>query len=445
MPAPASANEFLDLLRESRLVEPRTLAERLDGLPAEPRAIAERLREEGLLTGLQAVQLLLGHARGFTIGKYRVLEQIGSGSGGAVFLCEQPGMGRLVAVKVLPFAADPGTSTVARFRREARALASIDHANVVHVHDFDEDDGRLFLVMEYVDGVSLRQHVKAVGRLDALRAAHYVRQAARGLQAIHEAGLVHRDLKPGNMMLDQRGCVKILDLGLARFLDDEAESLTVRFDGHRILGTPEYLSPEQARDSHEVDIRSDVYSLGATFYFCLTGQPPFPEGSVSEKLLRLQSSRPRPVAELAPDAPPPLVAIVERMMAHDPADRFQQPIEVVNALTPWTQSPVDPPRFDAPAPRQPRSRQLPPPRPVERDTDRTATPPVRPSTHVGVRRPTAPVLEPPAAKAAPVAAPPERPRPAESKLWQVVLVLATLLLSAGVGVALIWLLGAGGF
>src|SRR5262249_56831051 len=139
------------------------------------------------------------------------------------------------------------------------------------------------------------------GGQDPALAADVICQAARGLDALHAAGLVHRDVKPANLMIDARGVVKILDLGLARFLYEEAEALTVKFDRGRVLGTPEYLSPEQAQDSHEVDIRSDVYSLGATFYFCLTGQPPLAPGTAAEKLLRLQTRRPRPILELNPD------------------------------------------------------------------------------------------------------------------------------------------------
>src|SRR5262245_30430141 len=453
MAAPATVNDFLQLLRESGLVESAAIDERLrgwetgPGLPGQPRELAERLAKEGLLTPFQAEQLLQGHWRGFTVGKYRILKQLGGGSGGYVFLCEHPGMGRRVAVKVLPFPSDPRTSTVERFRREARALATIDHPNVIHIHDFDQDGSKLFLVMEYIEGTSLRSYVKSAGRLDARRAAHVIRQAARGLQAIHEAGLVHRDVKPGNMMLDARGAVKILDLGLARFLDEDAESLTVKFDNGRVLGTPEYLSPEQALNSHEVDARSDVYSLGATFYFCLTGQPPLPAGTVAEKLLWVQSRRPQPILELNPDAPPPLVELVERMMARDPADRPQQPSEVANALAPWTQAPLEPSQWGSPPPKVPARSG-----PVSARPDRNPQ-----TTHVGSRagrvthtvhkRPTHAGIEARPTRdprwidntlVPPKMGPAAPPRSLASRLFEVFMVLLTVVVSIVAGVAISW-------
>src|SRR5262249_40468605 len=150
-------------------------------------------------------------------------------------------------------------------------------------------DGNLhFLVMEYVDGSSLRQIVKKHGPLSIPRAAHYIRQAATGLQHVHKVGLVHRDIKPSNLLLDSKGTVKILDLGLARFFNDHHDTLTEKYDGKTILGTADYLSPEQGINSHDVDIRADIYSLGATFYFLLTGKTPFEGGPVTQKLLFLQ-------------------------------------------------------------------------------------------------------------------------------------------------------------
>src|SRR5262249_4049617 len=163
-------------------------------------------------------------------------------------------MRRRVAVKVLPTAKASDPSALERFYREARAVAALDHANIVHAYDIDQDENLHFLVMEYVDGASLQEIIKKTGPLDPLRAAHYIYQAAVGLEHAHAAGLVHRDIKPGNVLVDRCGTVKILDMGLARFFHDEEDILTKKYD-ENVLGTADYLAPEQALDSHGVDIR----------------------------------------------------------------------------------------------------------------------------------------------------------------------------------------------
>src|SRR5205085_9868735 len=223
-----------------------------------------------------------------------------------------------------------------RFYREARAIAVLDHPNLVRAHDIDQDGTLHFLVMEHVDGLSLHDLVKRIGPLDPLRACHYVYQAAIGLEyAFETAGLVHRDIKPANVLVDRAGTVKILDMGLARFFRDEQDVLTKKYD-ETVLGTADYLAPEQATDSHTVDIRADIYGLGCTFYFTLTGRPPFPEGSVAQKLIWHQSKQPTPIRELRPDVPAAVVAVVEKMMAKDPAARYQTPAELAAALDPLT-------------------------------------------------------------------------------------------------------------
>jgi serine/threonine protein kinase len=197
--------------------------------------------------------------------------------------------------------------------------------------------------MEYVDGASLQEMVKRGGPLDPIRAAHYIRQAAQGLQHAHEsAGLVHRDIKPGNILVDRTGVVKVLDMGLARFFFDEEDILTKKYD-ENVLGTADYLAPEQALDSHSVDIRADIYSLGATFYYCLTARSPFNEGTVAQKLIWHQTRQPKSVRSLNADVPEGLAAIIEQMMSKDPAQRYQSPQVVVDVLAPWTQQPIAPP------------------------------------------------------------------------------------------------------
>src|SRR5205807_2045536 len=175
------------------------------------------------------------------------------------------------------------------------------------------------------------------------RACHYMYQSARGLQHAHEtAGLVHRDVKPGNILVDRNGVVKILDMGLARFFHDEEDILTKKYD-ENVLGTADYLAPEQALDSHSVDIRADIYSLGATFYFCLTARTPFSEGTVAQKLIWHQTRQPKSVRTTRPDVPEELAAVLEKMMSKDPAHRYQSPTDVVAALASWDQEPIGPP------------------------------------------------------------------------------------------------------
>jgi serine/threonine protein kinase len=348
MNAPATVDAFLDLVRKSGIVDDKRLAaylerERTTLLPTDPHKLAERLVQDGLLTHFQAEQFLQGKCRRFTIGNYKVLERIGAGGMGIVFLCEHKFMRRRAAVKILPTAQSNDPSALQRFYREARAVAALDHPNIVRAYDIDQEDNLHFLVMEYVDGSSLQEVVHRVGRLDPIRAAHYISQAALGLQHAHEAaGLVHRDIKPGNIIVDRNGVVKVLDLGLARFFYDEEDLLTKKLD-ENVLGTADYLAPEQALDSHSVDIRGDIYSLGGTFYFCLTGQPPFAEGEVAHKLMWHQTRQPKPIFVFRPDVPEHMIAVVNKMMAKDPKERYQTPLEVAEALQIWTQISIAPP------------------------------------------------------------------------------------------------------
>jgi hypothetical protein len=179
--------------------------------------------------------------------------------------------------------------------------------------------------------------------MDVSRAAHYIRQAAVGLQHLHQAGLIHRDIKPGNLLLDRQGIVKILDMGLVRFFHDHKDVLTQQYDRSTILGTADYLSPEQTLNSHEVDTRTDVYSLGATFYFLLAGRPPFEGKAIGEKLLSHLTKEPTPLRTLRPEVPEELAAVVAKMMAKDREQRYQSPAAVAVALAPWTATAIAPP------------------------------------------------------------------------------------------------------
>jgi len=343
MPAPTklSAESFLGVVKQSALIDADVLKRTWKELKEkevsleDARQVADQLVDRSLLTRWQADKLLQGRHKGFFLGKYRLLSHLGSGGMSAVYLAEHVLMRRRVAIKVLPKARVNDSSYLERFHREAQAVAALDHRNIVRAYDVDQEDNVHFLVMEFVPGTSLHDMVARNGPIDFISAAEYMRQAAEGLHHAHRIGMVHRDIKPGNLLLDEKGTVKLLDLGLARFFDDKEEnSLTVKHD-EKVLGTADYLSPEQALDSHTVDIRSDIYSLGCTLYYMLTGHPPFPDGTLAQRLMAHQTKQPKPVAESRPDIPAGLEAILQKMMAKKPDDRYQTARDTSQALADW--------------------------------------------------------------------------------------------------------------
>jgi serine/threonine protein kinase len=353
MPAPTSVPEFLDLVRRSQLLQDNRLDEfaqrhrSLGTLSNSIDQVANQIVREGLITFFQAKQIKLGRYKRFTIGsKYRLLELIGAGGMGAVYLCEHTLMRRLVALKVLPLEKLEDESNKERFYREARAVAALDHPNIVRAYDIDTFEKLHFLVMEYVDGTSLQEvvarYILDKKLFDPIRAAHYIAQSAVGMQHAHELGMVHRDIKPGNLLLDRSGVIKVLDMGLARFFNKQQDSVTEKYDHNCVLGTADYLAPEQAV-SNQVDIRADIYALGGTFYFMLTGQTPFPDGTIAAKLVAHQTREPRPVESFRSDVPSGLLAVLRRMMARNREERFQQPIEVVDALSEWADQAITAP------------------------------------------------------------------------------------------------------
>jgi tetratricopeptide (TPR) repeat protein len=263
--------------------------------------------------------------------RYLVTHALGVGGMGAVCRAEHRLMERPVALKVMSRTLMDKPNAVERFRREFRAAARLSHSNIVGAYDAESVGGLHFLVMELVEGRSLARLVQERGPLPVAEAVGYIRQAAVGLQHAHEQGMVHRDIKPHNLMLTPGGVVKILDFGLARFARESgpAGDLT---SPETVMGTPDYIAPEQARDSRSADIRADLYSLGGTFYFLLTGRPPFPEGDFMAKILAQAERQPTPLSQIRPDVPLGVVQIVERLMAKDPARRFQTPAELVAAL-----------------------------------------------------------------------------------------------------------------
>jgi serine/threonine-protein kinase len=342
MPKPQKVDELLQLVRRSGLVERDRLNRVLlqlkrqaGGQPiTDIEFVGRRLVEAGLLSQWQCNNLVAGRHKGFFLKRYKLLDHLGTGGMSSVYLAEHVLMHRRVAIKVLPRDKVEDSSYLARFYREAQAAAALDHRNIVRAYDVDNDGNNHFMVMEYVEGRDLLTMVKEDGPLDYPAAADYVRQAAEGLAHAHEAGLVHRDVKPANLLVDRRNVVKLLDLGLARFTGEEYASLTVAHD-ENVLGTADYLAPEQALDSHGVDARADLYSLGCSFYYVLTGRPPFPDGTLPQRLMMHQKDTPPSILEARPDAPEELVGLCMWMMAKKPADRPQTAAEVAGRLADW--------------------------------------------------------------------------------------------------------------
>ncbi|MCA9226021.1 MAG: protein kinase, partial [Planctomycetales bacterium] len=340
--AKVDSARFLELVKRSKLVE----QDRLDAavavcrerneaeLPAKAETIADQFIESGLITRWHADKLLDGKYKGFFLGKYKLLGHIGTGGMSSVYLAEHTLMHRQRALKVLPRSRVEESSYLARFHREAQAIAALDHPNIVRAYDVDNEGDTHYLVMEYVDGRDLLNIVKEDGLLDFVTIAGYVAQAAEGLQHAHESGLIHRDVKPANLLVDSTETVKILDLGLALFSDDQRASLTIAHN-ENVLGTADYLAPEQAINSHDIDARADIYGLGCTMYFLLTGHPPFPDGTLAQRIAKHQSQMPAPIRDDRPDCPPELAAICVKMIQKRPAERYQTMQEVAEALDDW--------------------------------------------------------------------------------------------------------------
>jgi serine/threonine protein kinase len=280
--------------------------------------------------------------------RYRIQELLGTGGMGSVYKAEHRMMERLVALKVISPSLIANPDAVQRFHLEVKAAARLSHPNIVTAFDADQAGHLHFLVMEFVEGLSLAQVIEKRGPLPIAHACEYIRQTALGLQHAFEQGMVHRDIKPQNLMLTPKGRVKILDFGLARFASETSKAGltrdTVSAPNSRltlagsIVGTPDYIAPEQVTDAHTADIRADIYSLGCTFYDLLTGRPPFPEGNTLQKMMAHIEESPCPVRTLRQEVSLELVCVLGRMMAKDPAERYQTPGEVARALAPFVKS-----------------------------------------------------------------------------------------------------------
>jgi len=336
-----TAAEFIRLVKLSGLVEQdridKTIAPWSDAAGPLPAELPAALVAADLLTEWQIEQLRKGKHKGFMLGKYKLLRLLGAGGMSSVYLAENPTLRQRVAIKVLPVKRVEESSYLARFEREAQTAARLSHHNITRAFDLDTSGSIHFIVMEYVEGTDLQVKVKAEGPLDIREAADFIRQAAIGLHYAHEEGLVHRDIKPANLMLDRKGTVKILDLGLALGDDDENASLTREHD-EKVLGTADYLAPEQAKDSHLADRRSDVYALGCTLFYLLVGKAPFAKGSLGERVRAHMNEPPPNLLEIRSDVPTEIAELYFRMMAKDPNGRPQTAQEVADALDAWLKS-----------------------------------------------------------------------------------------------------------
>ena len=337
-----SADKVIELIEKSKLVDPEAFAAHREVLASEsdpallqdPIAVCKSFEDAGLLTRWQSEKILQGKYKGFFLGKHKLLGHIGSGGMSSVYLGEHMVLKHRRAVKVLPKSKLGKTSYLERFQREAKAIASLSHPNIVRAYDIDNEKDTHYIVMEYIEGVDLQILVKKHGPLPYPLVADYIAQAAHGLQHAHDQGLIHRDVKPANFLINTDGVIKVLDLGLALFQDQDDASLTMEYND-KVLGTADYLAPEQALNSHTVDNRADIYGLGCTMYFLLTGHPPFPDGSISSRIIKHQNTMPPDIRVNRPDCPGELDGICVKMMQKDAKFRYQECNQVAQALEAW--------------------------------------------------------------------------------------------------------------
>jgi serine/threonine protein kinase len=313
-------------------------------------SLARELVRRDWLTPYQANQVLLGKGENLVLGPYRLLERLGTGAMGDIFKARHLRMDRLVALKIIHKDLLDSPKALERFSREARAVAQLAHPNIVVVHDADQVGDVHFLAMEYVEGTDLAKLVHRAGPMPVGLACDLARQAAMGLQHAFERGIIHRDVKPGNLMIAQTGpmqprVIKILDFGLARFESDSEIGGRLTQLGH-IVGTVDYIAPEQAENARTADTRSDIYSLGCTLFFLLTGRPAFRGDNLVEKVTARMGDEPPSVRAERSDVPASLDRVLAKMMARDPDYRYQTPAEVVAALSPFARQRDGPPPWE---------------------------------------------------------------------------------------------------
>lgn len=335
MPLEALQRALVDVTLLSAAELRSVLRQRHAAAPLTSSALAQELLRRNKLTTFQLRLVLEGRGQELALGKYLLLDQIGAGGMGDVYRARHRQMNRIVAIKVLPRSVVDSPQAVDRFQREMRAIARLNHPNIVAAYDADQAGGRHFLVMQYVAGKDLSSLVRSQGPLSSSQALHCLIQAARGLNYAHQKGIIHRDIKPGNLILDAQGNTKVLDLGLARMRRDDHDQRSISSeltDQGVVMGTVDYMAPEQALDTHAADQRADIYSLGCTLHFLLTGQPPYRGPTLMARMIAHREEAIPSLRQRRPEVPECLDAAFCRMIAKKPEDRFQSMAEVLAEL-----------------------------------------------------------------------------------------------------------------
>jgi serine/threonine protein kinase len=353
MARPTTVAQFLHALAKSGLMSASTAKEVLAGAPSDtledPQQFAEYFVRLGKLSHFQARKLLDGTWSGLVLGPYQIIMPIGRGGMGTVYLARDTQSPRLLALKILPpRKARQSERLIARFLREMELSQRVEHPNLTQTYDVGQAMGVYYIAMEFIAGVNLFRVVTTGGPLPVRRAAKLFAQAAAGLDAAHRVGLIHRDLKPSNLMVTPRDQVKILDLGLAIMADEEAGAVEVIGGRGYVVGSMDYIAPGQTEDSAAVDARSDLYGLGCTIYFALTGQPPFPGGDSKSKIKRHRRAIPPPLQELNPLVSADFAAVIHPLLSKQPGDRPESAAELRRQLLPFADP--EPPPYAAPMP-----------------------------------------------------------------------------------------------
>jgi serine/threonine protein kinase len=345
---PLSADDFLKTVMRSGLLTKPELEGALATVPAaqlqDAQALADHLVALGKLTSFQATKLLQGASVGLKLGPYHILTPIGKGGMGMVYLGVDTRTSQHVAVKVLsPQRKREGERHIQRFYREMEIAKNLLHPNLVLAHDIGEERGVHYLVMEYIPGHTVHRLVTWQGPFPVPRAAAVFSEVAAALGYAHSQGLIHRDLKPANIILTPNDHAKVLDLGLAIMQGESLEDTDVLGGKGHVVGSFDYISPEQTRDPGRVDGRADIYSLGCALYFTMTGRPPFPLGTAKEKIQAQRHLFPDPVQQLNPTVPADFAALIQQMMAKNPDQRPATMAQVRAALSPWASGAGDKP------------------------------------------------------------------------------------------------------
>jgi len=342
--------EFIDYLADIGFMDVDEVHDFLDELPVNrqpqsARRLVQEMLREGKVTEFQADTILKGKTKRLIVGNYVIMEKIGQGGMGRVYKARHSRMDRIVALKFLPFKARESLEAVRRFNREIRAAARLIHPNIVTAHDADESEGRYFLAMEYIDGKDLLIVVNEGGPLAVDTAVDYILQASEALKYAHSQKIIHLDIKPANLLLDQDGTIKVLDMGLARIddvlSDTETAPAEALIQDGKVMGTVDYVPPERSTHPEAVDHRADIYSLGCTLHHLLTGRPPYGGNTI---LKRIEAHRVKPIPPLRKrrkDVPASLEAVYQRMMAKDPKERHASMDEVIDDLQGSVDAPSD--------------------------------------------------------------------------------------------------------